>query len=511
MNYQQAERIGNSSLKTLIVRNLSDQNTIGSSVKSAVRDKLTASYTRIKRKFDPLNIVRMMTGELSAAMLGHALGRSADDVKYFGGQRGNSIVRHIVYNRHDRLNEAKEKSNDPKKDPLHTSMSSGQHQKLRKGDGLADVLTKTYVLINQIHEEYVKNFELDQLHRKERESERDKWNKDLVDAIEKRLGSQKSLIEKPQSEGIVGLLGGLFKGIWSKLKLLFEGLLTTALKGVWNVVKLIGEGIWKLATSVGKYIVPILTKIGGWAIKLLGWLGKNLGPVIGPLAIGSLPLLAMGAVTYAVAPDETGANTKTQNKVLKKVLDTSGFKAQTTSTVPKEDLEKDGFFGPSTAKKARAANLARNIKDHTSTYTSSEAADIKKAYNLVVPKEMIQDKLKPVAPVPKEMIQDKLKPVAPVTPKTNIDLKDNLYDQSQKAYLTPAPKETDLGKRLQESTKNLNDSEDTIVKPVVIDNSKVIGTGSKDSGPGVAFDNTVDVRTDDPTLRKVLKQSTRWA
>ena len=73
MNYQQAERIGNSSLKTLIVRNLSDQNTIGSSVKSAVRDKLTASYTRIKRKFDPLNIVRMMTGELSAAMLGHAL------------------------------------------------------------------------------------------------------------------------------------------------------------------------------------------------------------------------------------------------------------------------------------------------------------------------------------------------------------------------------------------------------------------------------------------------------
>ena len=87
MDYRQAKRIRERSLSDVIAANLVAGETTGSAFKKGISQKIGAKFTAVKEKFDPLNIVKFMTGgsKLAPALLGRMLGRSQRDIEYFAG------------------------------------------------------------------------------------------------------------------------------------------------------------------------------------------------------------------------------------------------------------------------------------------------------------------------------------------------------------------------------------------------------------------------------------------
>jgi len=87
MDYQKAKDIRGKSLGSLITDRIVSGGGIGSSISQSLSDKSKARMTGIKEKFDPLNIVKTLTGgsRLAPALLGRLTGRSPEAIKYFAG------------------------------------------------------------------------------------------------------------------------------------------------------------------------------------------------------------------------------------------------------------------------------------------------------------------------------------------------------------------------------------------------------------------------------------------
>lgn len=85
MDYQKAKDIRGKSLSSLITDNIVSGGGIGSSISQALSDRSKARMTGIKETFDPLNIVKALTGgsRLAPALLGRLTGRSPEAIKYF--------------------------------------------------------------------------------------------------------------------------------------------------------------------------------------------------------------------------------------------------------------------------------------------------------------------------------------------------------------------------------------------------------------------------------------------
>ena len=85
MDYQKAKDIRGKSLSSLITDNIVSGGGIGSSISQALSDRSKARMTGIKEKFDPLNIVKALTGgsRLAPALLGRLTGRSPEAIRYF--------------------------------------------------------------------------------------------------------------------------------------------------------------------------------------------------------------------------------------------------------------------------------------------------------------------------------------------------------------------------------------------------------------------------------------------
>jgi len=87
MDYQQAEKIRGKSFASLMTEKLAEGGGIGGSLRATVSERSQARMKGIKEKFDILNIAKMLTGgsNLAPAILGRMLGRSTRDIKYFAG------------------------------------------------------------------------------------------------------------------------------------------------------------------------------------------------------------------------------------------------------------------------------------------------------------------------------------------------------------------------------------------------------------------------------------------
>jgi hypothetical protein len=149
MTYQEARRIKNKSLKDLIAQNIVSGQGFGSSVGTAISDKIKAKGKRIQAKFDPLNIAKMLTGSLGAAILGRLTGRKQEDLEYFTNMKSRG--RRGYYN-----------NIGPTIDTsaFYTKISEGQNQKMRRGDSVADILAKMFNFMKKSHDEEIKAMEL---------------------------------------------------------------------------------------------------------------------------------------------------------------------------------------------------------------------------------------------------------------------------------------------------------------------------------------------------------------
>jgi hypothetical protein len=163
MSYQMAARLKNQSLGSVIADQLISGEGYGASIGKAIGLKTKARATRLKAKFDPLNIAKFMTGgsRLGPAILGKMTGRSRKDIEYFTGRAR----------------------------PVSTSTKIG---KLEKDGGDSSGMNE---MLNKIYEFMKKNREEDTVAREKKnnfaeermmEAERtaDRRHKDLLKAIE---------------------------------------------------------------------------------------------------------------------------------------------------------------------------------------------------------------------------------------------------------------------------------------------------------------------------------------
>ena len=163
MDYQKAKDIRGKSLSSLITDNIVSGGDIGSSIRQALSDRSKARMTGIKEKFDPLNIVKALTGgsRLAPALLGRLTGRSPEAIRYF--------------------------SKDPKKKESVGGISSqdlsGATQKL---GSIYNMMVKMEEEKKLIEEENARNLV------KEQEQE-DARNKQLIKALTARIRPKKKV------------------------------------------------------------------------------------------------------------------------------------------------------------------------------------------------------------------------------------------------------------------------------------------------------------------------------
>jgi hypothetical protein len=88
LTYQQAKRLREQSLTSVLSDQLIMGEGYGSAIGKAISLKTKAKITGIKQKFDPLNIAKILTGgsRLGPAILGKMLGRSRKDIEFFAGR-----------------------------------------------------------------------------------------------------------------------------------------------------------------------------------------------------------------------------------------------------------------------------------------------------------------------------------------------------------------------------------------------------------------------------------------
>lgn len=167
MDYQKAKDIRGKSLSSLITDKIVSGEGVMSSIRQSMSEKSKARATGFKESFDPLNIVKKLTGgsRLAPAILGRLTGRSPEAIKYF--------------------------SKDPKKKQVSSGVSS---EELR---GAAETMGSIYALMVKMEEE--KRLAEDNLERKQKadeELENDR-NKELIKAI---TGRRKTPKEKRKEE-----------------------------------------------------------------------------------------------------------------------------------------------------------------------------------------------------------------------------------------------------------------------------------------------------------------------
>jgi hypothetical protein len=234
MSYKQASQIRKKSLKDLITEKLVEDKGILTSIKSGISEKMQARSTGFKEKFDPLNIAKMLTGNLGSALLGRMTGRSKEDISYFAGdKKAKEAKPKPAY-----VNEKLSKSDVG----LYSAISEGNTQSMKKGDGIATILARMYNLIKAEQINSLKRYQIEKSFRKIHEKEKEKRNKELINAI-KSLGS--FAVVKTEKKEETGGLFDFIKGLIESAKNMLLGIISNIWNGLWSMLgplmTLVGE------------------------------------------------------------------------------------------------------------------------------------------------------------------------------------------------------------------------------------------------------------------------------
>lgn len=89
MSYARGKALRSTKITDLILDKLAVGSSVTGAVGSSISEKFKARSLGVKEKFDPLSIVRFMTGgsKLATGVAGRIMGRSQSDIDYFTGRR----------------------------------------------------------------------------------------------------------------------------------------------------------------------------------------------------------------------------------------------------------------------------------------------------------------------------------------------------------------------------------------------------------------------------------------
>jgi hypothetical protein len=456
--YSEAERVKSTALSDLISEKLMSGESLGKSIKGSISEKTKAKLTGIKEKFDfsktfdPLNIAKGLGGNLGATLLGRATGRTKEDISYFTGIKPKDDD--------EEGSSPKTKQTKRKKDPLHTKVSPGKAEPVKRGDAIADVLAKLYNLTKRIDEMETKRMEIQKDFKKEKEEEKQGFLDKLISKLTGKKEEKKSTTTKKVGGGGGAGLGLNIPDIVTSIleSMNIPAIVTSILVGLHIGKKEINESARKefekdpkkfiaenLPYSIdfekisefffGKEDKPITPEMH--AQKLQESDDKRAAALINPAAGETLPSPSEFSKMNSSAPTSP-SNEQTQKTIQDRI---------TASPVPKDNVKPDTAQSPQVSTAPASSDGKTMDTDKVSTPIDAPA------------------------PVPQ--------------PNTEED------EKLQKVSL-------ELDQNQQQGTG----SSATVVNAPI--------TNIVNSGGEVLFEKLTGIRTDDSTLKRIHMQNYRW-
>lgn len=244
MDYQIARNIRNRSLADVIAANLVAGESYSGAFTRGVRQKSAARFTAIKEKFDPLNIIKFMTGgsNLAPALLGRMLGRSQRDIQYFAGT-ARPIGGRTTYSKIGALPQGEGGSN-------------------------LEILSNIYKFLKTTQESEKRRFDSLNSKREEEELEKEKRHNELISAITGISRGGATVPSKPNAsffDSIVNMLKGMFESF----KNVVQSMIDKAMEWI-NVLKPSMANLMKLLGST--LLNPFIMGAASMATALAGFL-----------------------------------------------------------------------------------------------------------------------------------------------------------------------------------------------------------------------------------------------
>ena len=170
--YNRASRIRNRGLLGNVIDNLVKGQGLGSSIGRSVSDTLEAKAVRIQEKFDPINIAKTFTGNIGGALAGILMGRSRSDISHFTGFGHQIKVPRKI-------------GTDRAVGTVQTSFFStvAKGDRLKRGEGVADVATKLFVFMKKTHDDKIKHYEIEHDFEKEKEAKVKRRREEVLKAL----------------------------------------------------------------------------------------------------------------------------------------------------------------------------------------------------------------------------------------------------------------------------------------------------------------------------------------
>jgi hypothetical protein len=444
--YSDASSIRKTALTSLIAEKLISGEGIAQSIKGSISDKMKAQATGLKERFD-------FRKKLDPINIGKALGGNLGAALV--GRMTNRSAGDIAY--HTDLPKkskrvALERAN--KKDPLHTKVTPGSVRKVNKDDTLADVLAKLYNLTLKIDEE---------------ERKREELNRDLEKTKQEHLEKTGKVGKTATKEDAKKTANGLFNFLENFQ--LFDFLKTLASK-TGKLLLLLGEF---LISPVGLALIG-LTSFAALSIWLSGFLTDYIKKYM---------------------PDYS----KITREESSSLLDTKNGKASDRDLINAAEkiLGRDEKGNP---KKVKDVNEAKEI---IQKYSETGEVDPNAGY---VPQTIDDTKTKGTKAGTRNQKIEQNRLERGGAPKES-DMDQNDRKIKSLSSIIDAPDITEGEKLQQESATNAQLQQEATGTNNSIVNSPTTNIINS-SGGDVLMEQLTGVRTQDPTLNKLMVCNYRW-
>jgi len=472
---------------------ISGNGSIAGSIGRGISSTFKAKVTGLKEKFDPLNIAKKLTGNVGAAVIGRATGRSQEDMEHFTGRspRSKNAPAHQYTKTGPDLGELSK--------ALHTKVSEGQQPKLKSGDSVSNVLAKIYNLF-LINSKADSNARDEDKRKKIEENElKEKQHKEILKALTGTGMAVPVKAKKEEGKSFLDMIRGFFGDkldFFSDPKVL--AVLDTLIQAAGPLLAIVGAGY--VGYKFGdEFVKPLIDKMVQF----------NTGDKDATLGTATYDKVEQFKKKFF------GIET-TEDKMNNQFFDdTINAATKNNNSIPeeiKQDLLSKDWVKSDTKKVARLNQLTVIPKQNKSAMEiagSQLPAPGQSTYDIGVAKSNAstgETSIK-IGKMGGRSGATQMPPeTSPVDTATQMPSKPSPVDTA-----TPMPPEpSPIGARIVDATTNNNDaklSEDNTPKIIKLDNSKTVGGGS--SAPAIGMDSSVSVRIDDPTLQKLQKQGLR--
>lgn len=486
MSYQRAQRLRNVGLGTLISDRIVSGQGFGRSIRSSISDKTVASMTGLKEKFDPMNIGKAFGGRLGAYAVGKLTGRSQKDIDYFTGRvRARQI--------------------DSKMNPLVTKVSDGDQTKMKKNDGLADVMAKIYNLMKANVDTQKQNHEIEKNLAIDKQRQREEWHSELIQALTGVTGTKQTATKTTitKQDG-----GGIFQNLMTMIE--------DALKPIMQVIndlKTLLEPVFEFLKFLGKGVVQTLLRLGGF---LLSPLGAALMTGVG-LSAALLALLATDKNPEQTTQGIINAGA-TDGGMAEAIIDAANDTIQARKNNILLDANNRGVFKTSVfnfSGRAKEQNdYLKSIGFDGKTGLTKQERDLgfTDIDDKGVPIKTTTTKVAPVATPPSNVLGQESSTPSNLTINNTSGESANMVTETPASTATPAPPApADTGTRVQSAISENNEMQldANSAKNVLIDNSKTISAPGGEAPASIKMDGSAPVRIDDSTLQKIFGKLAR--